>query len=249
MFHISNYKKDLAEGNFISIARAISSIENEDAEVEDFLSNLTPSAIPVIGITGPPGAGKSTLISSLIGNYVLQNKKVAVISVDPSSVKHKGALLGDRIRMKDWYLHPSVYIRSLASRLHLGGLVKSTHKIVKFLKSTGFDIVILETVGVGQSEVEVASVANPTLLVLVPEAGDDIQMMKSGLFEVANIFVVNKSDRADAKKFLSHLKISLNDRIQSGEKIGIIETIANTGVGIEALDNCINSFLIQIHPN
>jgi LAO/AO transport system kinase len=249
MFHISNYKKDLAEGNFKSIARAISSIENEDAEVEDFLSNLTPSAIPVIGITGPPGAGKSTLISSLIGNYVLQNKKVAVISVDPSSVKHKGALLGDRIRMKDWYLHPSVYIRSLASRLHLGGLVKSTHKILKFLKSTGFDIVILETVGVGQSEVEVASVANPTLLVLVPEAGDDIQMMKSGLFEVANIFVVNKSDRADAKKFLSHLKISLNDRIQSGEKIGIIETVANTGVGIEALDNCINSFLIQIQPN
>ena len=245
MFHISNYKKDLAEGNFISIARAISSIENEDAEVEDFLSNLTPSAIPVIGITGPPGAGKSTLISSLIGNYVLQNKKVAVISVDPSSVKHNGALLGDRIRMKDWYLHPSVYIRSLASRLHLGGLVKSTHKIVKFLKSTGFDIVILETVGVGQSEVEVASVANPTLLVLVPEAGDDIQMMKSGLFEVANIFVVNKSDRADAKKFLSHLKISLNDRIQSGEKIGIIETVANTGQGIEELDNCINRFLIQ----
>jgi LAO/AO transport system kinase len=245
MFHISNYKKDLAEGNFKSIARAISSIENEDAEVEDFLSNLTPSAIPVIGITGPPGAGKSTLISSLIGNYVLQNKKVAVISVDPSSVKHKGALLGDRIRMKDWYLHPSVYIRSLASRLHLGGLVKSTHKIVKFLKSTGFDIVILETVGVGQSEVEVASVANPTLLVLVPEAGDDIQMMKSGLFEVANIFVVNKSDRADAKKFLSHLKISLNDRIQSGEKIGIIETVANTGQGIEELDNCINRFLTQ----
>jgi LAO/AO transport system kinase len=245
MFHISDYKKDVAEGNFISIARAISSIENEEAEVEDFLSNLTPSTIPVIGITGPPGAGKSTLISSFIGNYVLQNKKVAVISVDPSSVKHKGALLGDRIRMKDWYLHPSVYIRSLASRLHLGGLVKSIHNITKFLKSTGFDIVILETVGVGQSEVEVASVADLTLLVLVPEAGDDIQMMKSGLFEVANIFVVNKSDRADAKKFLSHLTISLNDRIQSGEKIGIIETIANTGVGIEALDNCINRFLIQ----
>ncbi len=245
MFQIENLKKDVADGNFNSIARVISSIENEVAGVDDFLATLNPDFIPVIGITGPPGAGKSTLISVLIGNYVLQNKKIAIISVDPSSIKHKGALLGDRIRMKDWYLHPSVYIRSLASRLHLGGLVKSIHKITKFLKSTGFDIIILETVGVGQSEVEVASVANVTLLVLVPEAGDDIQMMKSGLFEVANIFVVNKSDRADAKKFLSHLTISLNDRIQSGEKIGIIETEANTGKGIEALDDCINSFLIH----
>ena len=245
MFQIENLKKDVAEGNFNSIARVISSIENEIAGADDFLATLNPNFVPVIGITGPPGAGKSTLISGLIGNYILQNKKIAIISVDPSSVKHKGALLGDRIRMKDWYLHPSVYIRSLASRLHLGGLVKSIHKITKFLKSTGFDIVILETVGVGQSEVEVASVANVTLLVLVPEAGDDIQMMKSGLFEVANIFVVNKSDRADAKKFLSHLTTSLNDRMQSGEKIGIIETIANTGQGIEALDDCINSFLIH----
>jgi LAO/AO transport system kinase len=245
MFQIENLKKDVADGNFNSIARVISSIENEVAGVDDFLATLTPSFIPVVGITGPPGAGKSTLISVLIGNYVLQNKKIAIISVDPSSIKHKGALLGDRIRMKDWYLHPSVYIRSLASRLHLGGLVKSIHKITQFLKSTGFDIIILETVGVGQSEVEVASVANVTLLVLVPEAGDDIQMMKSGLFEVANIFVVNKSDRADAKKFLSNLTISLNDRIQSGEKIGIIETVANTGKGIEALDKCINSFIAQ----
>jgi len=245
MFQIENLKKDVADGKFNSIARVISSIENEVAGVDDFLATLIPSFIPVVGITGPPGAGKSTLISVLIGNYVLQNKKIAIISVDPSSIKHKGALLGDRIRMKDWYLHPSVYIRSLASRLHLGGLVKSIHKITQFLKSTGFDIIILETVGVGQSEVEVASVANVNLLVLVPEAGDDIQMMKSGLFEVANIFVVNKSDRADEKKFLSNLTISLNDRIQFGEKIGIIETVANIGKGVEALDKCINSFISQ----
>ncbi len=246
MFNISNFKNDVAEGNYLLVARAISSIENEVEGHEDFLANLTPNSIPVIGITGPPGAGKSTLISALIGNYVKQNKRIAVISVDPSSIKHKGALLGDRIRMKDWYLHKSVYIRSLASRLHLGGLVKSINKITQFLKSVGFDIILLETVGVGQSEVQVASVADVTLLVLVPEAGDDIQMMKSGLFEVANIFVVNKADRADAKKFLTHLKASLNDRIQSGEQVGIIETVANASVGIEALDDCINSFFISM---
>ena len=114
MFDVTDIAKGVAEGNFSSIARVISSIENEVAGVDDFLATLTPTAIPVIGITGPPGAGKSTLISVLIGNYLLQNKKIAIISVDPSSVKHKGALLGDRIRMKDWYLHPSVYIRSLA---------------------------------------------------------------------------------------------------------------------------------------
>ena len=125
-------------------------------------------------------------------------------------------------------------------------MVKSINKITQFLKSVGFDIILLETVGVGQSEVQVASVADVTLLVLVPEAGDDIQMMKSGLFEVANIFVVNKADRADAKKFLTHLKASLNDRIQSGEQVGIIETVANASVGIEALDDCINSFFISM---
>ena len=191
-------------------------------------------------LIGPPGAGKSTLIASLIGQLVNEGKKVAVLSVDPSSILHNGALLGDRVRMREWYLHPMVYIRSLASRGHLGGLIKQIGSIVDLIKSVGFDYVILETVGVGQSEVQVVQVASPTILVLVPEAGDDIQMMKSGLFEVANIFVVNKSDRPEAQKFVNHLKQALSERV--GVKTDIVETIANTGFGVKELVDVIKKY-------
>lgn len=240
MIQIENIHKGVMEGNFLLLARAISQIENNTNNNQVLPNDMQPKAIPVIGITGPPGAGKSTLISKLIGALVEEGKKVAVLSVDPSSVIHNGALLGDRIRMREWYLNSLVYIRSLANRGHLGGLNKPISDIVKLIQSVGFDYIILETVGVGQSEVQVAQVAYPTILVLVPEAGDEIQMMKSGLFEVANIFVVNKADRPDAEQFVNHLHNALSQRV--GIKTNVVQTVANTGVGISELLTVIKTY-------
>jgi LAO/AO transport system kinase len=239
-FAISSIIDEVNESNFLNLSKCISFLENQQEGSADFVAALQPNNIPVIGITGPPGAGKSTLITSLIGKLVNEGKKVAVLSVDPSSILHNGALLGDRVRMREWYLHPMVYIRSLASRGHLGGLIKQIKWIVDLIKSVGFDYVILETVGVGQSEVQVVQVASPTILVLVPEAGDDIQMMKSGLFEVANIFVVNKSDRPEAQKFVNHLRQALSER--AGVKTDIVETIANASFGVEELVDVIKKY-------
>lgn len=240
MIQIENIHKGVMDGNFLLLARAISQIENNTNNDQVLSNDMQPKAIPVVGITGPPGAGKSTLISKLIGALVEEGKKVAVLSVDPSSVIHNGALLGDRIRMREWYLNSLVYIRSLANRGHLGGLNKPISDIVKLIQSVGFDYIILETVGVGQTEVQVAQVAYPTILVLVPEAGDEIQMMKSGLFEVANIFVVNKADRPDAEQFVNHLHNALSQRV--GIKTNVVQTVANTSVGISELLTVIKTY-------
>lgn len=241
MFAITDICEGVANGDFLLLAKTISQIENKVEGVDAFLSALAPSAIPVIGVTGPPGAGKSTLISALIGAWVKDGKKVAVLSVDPSSPFHKGAILGDRIRMKDWYLNPNVFIRSLASRGHLGGLTSSMIEHTTLLQSVGFDVVILETVGVGQSEVEVASLADTTIVVLVPEAGDEVQMMKSGLMEVADLFVVNKSDRPDAQIFANHIQQMLMESEEDNSHIKVINTVASQGLGIQELITAITA--------
>ena len=244
MFAVTDIAKGVAEGNFLLLAKTISQIENKVEGADVYLTKLVPKAIPIIGITGPPGAGKSTLIAGLVGEWIAAGKKVAVLSVDPSSPFHKGAILGDRIRMKDWYLHPQVFIRSLASRGHLGGLNSSMIELTTLLQSVGFDQIIVETVGVGQSEVEVASLADTTVVVLVPEAGDEVQMMKSGLMEVADIFVVNKSDRPDAQTFTNHIRQMMMENGVSEDLVKVVATVASQGVGISDLIQAIDAHQI-----
>lgn len=222
-------------GNYQAIARAISLVENEVDGHEAFLQSLPNGDTPVTGITGPPGAGKSTLTDALIGYWTAQEKKVAVLCVDPSSPFNMGALLGDRIRMSDWYNHPGVYIRSLATRGSLGGLHPYIIEITAILQAGGFDEIIIETVGVGQSEIEIAGLADTTVVVVVPEAGDEVQTMKAGLMEIADVFVVNKSDRPDADAFVRNLRLMMAPAFQQDKPIEVIKTVASKKEGIDEL--------------
>jgi LAO/AO transport system kinase len=216
-----------------ALARSISLIENEYDGYETLLQSLPPSSTKIIGITGPPGAGKSTLVDALIGLMVARGKKTGVLCVDPSSPFNLGALLGDRIRMSDWYTHPDVFIRSLATRGSMGGLHPKIIEITELLKAAPFDFIIVETVGVGQSEIEITGLADTTVVVMVPEGGDEIQTMKAGLMEIADIFVVNKSDRPDADLFMKTLKQVLASSQHT--EIPVIKTIAIEHLGIDEL--------------
>lgn len=228
--------KQLQQGDIKALARSISLVENEQPGYEDLLRSLPSSAAKIIGITGPPGAGKSTLVDSLISLLVNSGKRVAVLCVDPSSPFNLGALLGDRIRMSDWYTHPNVFIRSLATRGSMGGLHPKIIEITDLLKAFQFDHIIVETVGVGQSEIEIAGLADVTVVVVVPESGDEVQTMKAGLMEIADIFVVNKSDRPDADTFVRNLRLMLAPTFSKHyHEVPVVKTVASQKEGVDEL--------------
>ena len=232
---------DLVEGlkkkNVQSISKLISCIENNDSENQKILDSIFPliNNSYRIGITGPPGAGKSTITNLLIKKFRMNSLSVGVILVDPSSPYSGGAILGDRIRMDQYYDDKDVFIRSIATRGSKGGLTANADEIADILDAAGFDIIIFETVGVGQIEIDVVEQVDTVILILVPESGDDIQMMKAGVIEIADIFLINKSDRKDSDRLYNSLQSFLDLSHEKNPKI--IKTVGIKNLGIDTLYN------------
>jgi LAO/AO transport system kinase len=242
MTDLAEITAGVAAGRSRALAQAITLVESHNPGAAKLLAELYPKTgrARIIGITGSPGAGKSTLVAAMAKHYRAQQKKVGIIAVDPTSPFTGGAILGDRIRMTELYTDRGVFIRSMATRGFLGGLAKATNDVVDILDAAGFDVVLVETVGVGQDEVEVVRTVQTNLVVLVPGMGDDIQAIKAGIMEIGDIFVVNKADRPGADKTVTEVTMMMSLVEEHGDYVPpIVKTVASRAQGIDELEAAI----------
>ena len=237
--------EQLRSGDARALARAISTVENRSPGWSELLKALFPHSgrARILGLTGPPGAGKSTLVDHLARHYRKQNHTVGIIAVDPTSPYTGGAILGDRIRMQEHFSDPGIYIRSMATRGSLGGLARTTADVATVLDAAGRDLIMIETVGVGQDEVDIVRLADVTVVILVPGMGDDVQTIKAGIMEIADIFVVNKSDREGAERVEREIRALQSLAVRSDKWTPpIVKTVASQGVGVADLAAAIRDY-------
>jgi LAO/AO transport system kinase len=241
----------LVEGDVRALARAISMVEEDVPSAVDVLREVFPRTgrATVLGMTGSPGAGKSSLVDRLIASFRADGRRVGVVAVDPSSAYSGGAILGDRVRMQSHSIDEGVYIRSMASRGHLGGLSRAANDAVDLMDAAGYDPVILETVGVGQDEIEVARAADCVAVVLVPGMGDDIQAIKAGILEIADLFVINKADRPGAERVEADLEYMLSlAPDEAAPRPAIVRTVALRDEGVSDVKEAVSAFLQRSGP-
>jgi LAO/AO transport system kinase len=244
--------EQLRAGDPRALARAISTVENRTPGWSELLKALFPHSghARILGLTGPPGAGKSTLVDQLARHYRKENRTVGIIAVDPTSPYTGGAILGDRIRMQEHFSDPGIYIRSMATRGSLGGLARTTADVATVLDASGRDLVMIETVGVGQDEVDIVRLANVTIVILVPGMGDDVQTIKAGIMEIADIFVINKSDREGAERVEREIRALQSLAIRSDNWTPpIVKTVASEGGGIAELVSAIRDYEAYLQTN